>query len=155
MYSSCRGVQGGDQEHCQHVLRVKIILEDFNLPVSTLTAKLPNLTRIKFTGYMVFASSVHIATNTSSVCVQNIDLGVCYNSSHTNRQGSHSQAVQFLIAYSTQVSKSKGGRPGSVYNLNDVSVHRGRGGGRLSNDRTILRSFLAVSIQFVTSPKRL
>ena len=63
MYSSCRGVQGGDQEHCQHVLRVKIILEDFNLPVSTLTAKLPNLTRIKFTGYMVFASSVHIATN--------------------------------------------------------------------------------------------
>ena len=93
MYSSCRGVQGGDQEHCQHVLRVKIILEDFNLPVSTLTAKLPNLTRIKFTGYMVFAPSVHIATNTSSVCVQNIDLGVCYNSSHTNRQGSHSQAV--------------------------------------------------------------
>ena len=125
---------------------------------------MPNLTCIKFTGYMVFTSSVCIATNKFSVCVLNIDLGVYYSSSHADRQGSHSPGhptVQFLIAYSMQASKSKGGRPGSIYYMNDVSVHvdrrKGGGGGkggRSSNDRTILRSFLAASIRFVMESQK-
>ena len=107
---------------------------------------------------MVFASSVHIATNTSSVCVQNIDLGVCYNSSHTNRQGSHSQAVllfSFWLLTARKHPKAKGEGLGAFITLM-MSVFTEEGGGE---DCQMIEQFWGLFLQcqfnLWRSPKRL